>query len=113
MRLAVLAALAGCYSAPSSNSACTLLCSATCPGDMTCKNGFCVADGERCEPTFEHVAAGNGFVCALDPAKRRWCWGANDQHQLDPSDRLTLAYATLVDAGPWDAIATGGDHMCG
>lgn len=113
MRALVLVALASCYSPPSSDSACTLLCESTCPDDMACVNGFCVAPGEHCEPTFEHLAAGNGFVCALDRDRRRWCWGANDQHQLDPSDRQVLVYATLVDAGPWDAIAAGGDHSCG
>jgi alpha-tubulin suppressor-like RCC1 family protein len=113
MRLLAIAALAGCYSAPSSNASCSLLCSDACPDDLACVNGFCVADGERCEPAFEHVSAGNGFVCALDSNRRRWCWGANDQHQLDSSSRVTLAYATLVDNGPWDAITTGGDHTCG
>jgi len=113
MRLFVVAALVGCYHTPASNPSCTLLCAADCPDGMSCVNGFCVAEGEHCEPTFTRVYAGNGFACALDSFNRRWCWGANDQHQLDDTSRTTLVYATPVDAGPWDELTAGGDHMCG
>jgi len=111
--IAALAALVGCYTAPAGNPACTVACSDSCPSGLACVNGFCVEPGERCEPHLTRVFAGNGFACALDRQQRRWCWGANDQHQLDASTRQVLVYATLIDDGPWDALATGGDHTCG
>jgi alpha-tubulin suppressor-like RCC1 family protein len=108
-----VALLMACYQAPARNRACSLLCETTCPDEMTCTNGYCVASGERCEPTFESVHAGNGFACALDETQRRWCWGANDHHQIDASDETQVVYATLTGNAHWDVIASGGEHACG
>jgi alpha-tubulin suppressor-like RCC1 family protein len=80
---------------------------------MACVNGYCVADGDTCEPRFERVHAGNGFACALDEHHRRWCWGANDHHQLASSDEIQIVRATLSGDTRWDSLASGGDHACG
>ncbi len=115
MRVVVVAcaALYGCYQAPTQDASCSILCKDTCPDEMACVNGYCVAEGDTCEPTFQRVHAGNGFACALDENRRRWCWGANEHHQIDASDETQIVYATLVDDTRWDSLATGGDHACG
>src|SRR6185503_20416276 len=95
--IAWLVALGACYQAPQHDDACTILCTTSCPDDMSCKSGYCVADAQTCAPTFQRVLAGNGFACALDEVGRRWCWGANDRHQVSPSDEAQIVYATLVD----------------
>jgi hypothetical protein len=108
-----LAALVGCYQAPAHDESCSILCEQRCPDDMACVNGYCVADGDTCEPRFERVHAGNGFACALDEHHRRWCWGANDHHQLASSDEIQIVRATLSGDTRWDSLASGGDHACG
>jgi alpha-tubulin suppressor-like RCC1 family protein len=112
MRLLLFVALGGCYQAPASDPSCSILCEDRCPAGMTCHNGYCVGDGQTCEPELATVRAGNGFACALDTERRLWCWGANDHHQIDDTDRLQIAYASLVGNERWDTIATGGDHVC-
>jgi alpha-tubulin suppressor-like RCC1 family protein len=111
--LFALAALVACYEAPDRDATCTILCTSECPGDLECVNGYCIAEGETCEPSFTQVRAGNGFACALDEVGRRWCWGANDRHQISSSDETQIVYATLIDDTRWSMIASGGDHACG
>lgn len=116
MRLVVLAVIAGlawCYEAPTRDASCTILCATSCPDDMTCVNGYCVAAGETCEPVLSTVHAGNGFACALDEVGRRWCWGANDHQQINPSGDTQIVHATLTGDKRWDVLASGGDHACG
>ncbi len=108
-----LAALVGCYEAPTQGESCSILCVDTCPEEMACVNGYCVGDGDSCEPEFGRVHAGNGFACGLDEQRRRWCWGANDHHQLSASDETQIVHATLIDDTRWDSLASGGDHACG
>src|SRR5688572_9049625 len=102
MRLLLLVVLVGCYHDPASNPACTILCTDACPDGMTCAQGFCVGESDRCDPTFASVRAGNGFACALDTNERLWCWGANDRHQIDGSDQTQIVYATLIGTEHWD-----------
>jgi alpha-tubulin suppressor-like RCC1 family protein len=107
-----LVVVAGCYRAPAPVEACSITCSDSCPGDLACVNGFCVAEGEVCTPTFQRVSAGAGYACAIDDTGRLWCWGSNAHHQIDGSDRPQLEIATRIGAASWDQISTGG-HTCG
>jgi len=106
-------AIAGCYSEPTSAPACAITCTDECPGDLECKHGVCVGDGDPCEPTFRSVSAGTGFSCALDTRDLLWCWGANTHHQLDASETPYIPRATQLGKKHWDAISAGGGHICG
>ena len=105
--VALFAVSIGCYEPPSADPACDLLCSDSCPGDLTCVNGTCVGEGQSCAPVFEHVSAGNGFGCALDARQLLWCWGSNANHQISADAIASVPYATRVGAGRWDTVATG------
>lgn len=107
-----LAVIAGCYEAPAAPSACAIACTDSCPGDLSCVNGFCVKDGEVCAPALQHVSAGAGYACAIDELGRRWCWGSNARHQIDASERAVFELPTRIGTATWDALATGG-HTCG
>src|SRR5262245_18170160 len=100
-----------CYRVPAVDR-CQIRCTDSCPGDLTCAGGFCVAGGDVCEPTFAHVSAGNGFACGLDDARYLWCWGANTHHQIDGSSQLFYDHGVQVGEDLWDAIRTGGGHAC-
>ncbi|HEU0030264.1 MAG TPA: hypothetical protein VFQ53_06525 [Kofleriaceae bacterium] len=111
--VALVAIAAGCQGA-----AHDVACSQRCTSDAdctagTCSAGFCAADGETCEPSFERVEAGGGFACALDQFHRLWCWGSNADHQIDSSDQARFDRAVVVGERRWDAIALGGGHICG
>ena len=106
-------ALAACYDEPTSAPACSVTCETSCPGDLTCVRGYCVAAGQTCEPTFRATSAGTGFACALDTQDVLWCWGANTDHQLDPGDVDVVLRAKPVGDRRWDSISAGGGHICG
>jgi alpha-tubulin suppressor-like RCC1 family protein len=84
-----------------------------CPGDLTCKNGFCVAEDEACAPGFARVTTGAGFACALDEIGDPWCWGANDHHQIDPGDRPHYARAHRLGGRRYTMLSAGRGHVCG
>src|SRR5215207_4224957 len=86
VHIVVVLSVAGCYGEPSSEPACAITCDDACPGGMSCVHGYCVAQGQTCEPTFRATSAGTGFACALDSQDLLWCWGANTYHQLDDGD---------------------------
>ncbi|HWO17207.1 MAG TPA: hypothetical protein VNO30_00465 [Kofleriaceae bacterium] len=110
--VAGLGVVAGCYEAPAPPAECTITCTSDCPGDLQCVSGFCVSGDEVCAPTFQRVSAGAGYACALDDARRLWCWGHNAHHQIDESERLVFERPTRIGTDLWDVIATGG-HTCG
>jgi alpha-tubulin suppressor-like RCC1 family protein len=91
---------------------CSRPCGDGCPSGMTCSVGFCADAGETCEPTFETVATGTGFACALDQFDRAWCWGTNDDRQLADDERRTFTRATVAGARRWQSISAGGGHAC-
>jgi alpha-tubulin suppressor-like RCC1 family protein len=107
-----VALLAACYERPVADS-CAMTCDASCPGDMTCVHGLCVAPGDRCEPELTTVRAGNGFACALDAQKLLWCWGSNANHQIEASDLEIVPRARQVGRDRWDDVQAGGGHACG
>ena len=110
----LLASVAACYHAPTEHSGCEITCETSCPGDLTCQNGFCVGPGEVCKPTFMQVAPGTGFACALDDQASVWCWGSNQHHIIDPGMQTAFPLATRVDtAHAWTMIDAGGGHVCG
>ncbi|HSD88633.1 MAG TPA: hypothetical protein VLB44_13990 [Kofleriaceae bacterium] len=117
MRLVVLLAIlgAGCYRAPTTDEGCTITCmDAICPGDLTCRGGYCVSGDQVCRPLFGHVAAGTGFACALDESGARWCWGSNQHHEISPTEQLQYPSATRLDPTQlWQQIDAGGEHICG
>ncbi|HSD88632.1 MAG TPA: hypothetical protein VLB44_13985 [Kofleriaceae bacterium] len=110
--LSVMLLVAACYEQPAASD-CTVTCTDHCPGDMSCVHGYCIADGQRCEPAFTSVHAGTGFACALDSQALLWCWGANTNHQIDPGAAESFPRAIQVGRMRWDSIATGGGHVCG
>ena len=105
-------ALAACYEQPDVES-CAVTCDTTCPGDLACVHGVCVGPGDSCETAFTTVHAGTGFACALDGQHLLWCWGSSSHHQLDPGDVETFPRAHQVGVRRWDAVSTGGGHICG
>jgi alpha-tubulin suppressor-like RCC1 family protein len=114
--LVALAAVS-CYRAPVANEACTITCTegveGSCPGDLTCRGGFCVADGQVCRPAFTQVAAGTGFACALDEDGALWCWGDNRSGQIGGVQSRVVPRAMRIDdTRSYDAIAAGGGHAC-
>src|SRR5262245_1441144 len=112
-RAALALVLVGaCYEAPAPPDPCAIRCLEDCPGELSCVNGFCVADGEVCMPTFQRVSAGAGYGCALDDTGGLWCWGSNAHHQIDPGDRAVFELPARVGTASWDDISTGG-HICG
>jgi alpha-tubulin suppressor-like RCC1 family protein len=108
-----LVALAGCYDAPVSGPPCTIACTDSCPGDLMCVNGYCVGDGDVCDPAFAQVSAGAGFACALDVRGLLWCWGDNAHHQLTADATPQLVLATRIGDTTWQQISAGGGHTCG
>ncbi|HEU0032209.1 MAG TPA: hypothetical protein VFQ53_16355 [Kofleriaceae bacterium] len=108
-----MAMLGACYEPPVRSTPCAITCTDACPGDLTCQNGFCVADGEVCSPSFVQVSAGHGFVCGIDEADKLWCWGSNEHHQIDPSDEESFAFATKIGELSWQSVSAGGGHVCG
>jgi len=60
------------------------------------------------------VSAGAGHTCALTPAGRAYCWGANNRGQLGDGTaterRATRAVATDL---TFAALAAGGQYTCG
>jgi len=60
------------------------------------------------------VSAGAGHTCALTPAGRAYCWGANNKGQLGDGTatgrRATRAVATDLS---FAALVAGGDYTCG
>src|ERR1051325_8173321 len=108
--------LAACYRAPTSDESCTITCETTdgCPGDLTCRGGYCVSGDQVCKPLFRQVAAGTGFACALDESGARWCWGGNAHHEVSAADDLQIPFATRVDLDrQWQFLDAGGEHACG
>src|SRR5262245_17594147 len=102
-----------CYDAPTGPSPCTITCTDSCPGDLTCKGGFCVGDNEDCKPEFVSISTGGGFACALDSVHDLWCWGNNDRHQIDPSADHVIPVARRIGTLKWDMISAGRAHTCG
>jgi alpha-tubulin suppressor-like RCC1 family protein len=117
MRWGLLVVLwAGCYRAPSTDENCTISCETAdgCPGDLTCRGGFCVSGDQVCRPLFRQIAAGTGFACALDETGERWCWGSNAHHQISETEELQIPYAIRVDRDRnWELLEAGGEHVCG
>jgi len=119
MRLWVFWAVAviGCYQVPQSNESCTITCSGaidSCPGDLSCEGGYCVAPGQVCRPAFVDVAAGTGFACAIDEAGALWCWGSNLRTQIAAGNQISYPLATRVDTTRrWQVLDAGGEHVCG
>jgi alpha-tubulin suppressor-like RCC1 family protein len=106
--------VAGCYRAPTSEQPCSITCTDSCPGELTCQSGYCVKPGEVCHPTFTRIAAGNGFACAIDDSASLWCWGSNRHHVVDPGMQLSYPLATRITGNPgWTAIDGGGGQICG
>ena len=111
--MAIAVVLVACYSAPTSAPRCQITCTDECPGDLTCKHGYCVGEADTCEPTFRQTSAGTGFACALDTQDLLWCWGANTNNQLEASATPYVSRATQIGKQRWDAVSAGGGHICG
>jgi alpha-tubulin suppressor-like RCC1 family protein len=68
--------------------------------------------------SFNRVAAGDQFTCALTraPQNEAWCWGLNNRGQLGDGTRTTRFVPTRV-AVPsgvtFTGISAGEDHACG
>lgn len=64
------------------------------------------------------VTCGADFACALDPAGRAWCWGANDVGQLG-SGRTSARPSTVAQQVEFETelaltkLAAGSRHVCG
>jgi alpha-tubulin suppressor-like RCC1 family protein len=60
-----------------------------------------------------HVAAGNGYTCAVDEVGNVHCWGGNGVHQLGDGTTMQRLVPSLV-AGVSDVVmvAAGDDHTC-
>lgn len=108
-----LALAGGCYAGPEPSTPCVILCTDTCPGDLSCKNGYCAGGDEDCAPEFRQVSAGGGYACALDGRDRLWCWGTNARHQIDATDAAGYTRATLIGTTTWQTLTTGGGQTCG
>jgi alpha-tubulin suppressor-like RCC1 family protein len=109
-----IALCVGCYHAPTPEQPCSISCTDTCPGDLTCEGGYCVQPGEVCHPTFAKIAAGNGFACAIDDLTALWCWGSNRHHVVDPGMQMSYSLATRASGDPgWQIIDGGGGQVCG
>ncbi|MBA2544229.1 MAG: hypothetical protein H0V17_31585 [Deltaproteobacteria bacterium] len=105
--------LAACYDAPTGEQPCSITCVSECPGDLTCKAGFCVGDGEECTAAFTSISVGGGFACALDELSDLWCWGNNDFHQLDPGDEPIVPAARRIATGrKYQQVSAGRGHVC-
>ncbi len=116
MRWGLLLLAAACYRAPSTDDACAIECTSSCPGSLTCQSGFCVTPGSAgCHPSFTTVAAGTEFACAIDDKQELWCWGNNAHTQVLPNaDVLQMPRKRLVDrTRHWTAIDAGVGHVCG
>ncbi|MCW5807775.1 MAG: hypothetical protein KIT31_35810 [Deltaproteobacteria bacterium] len=91
---------------------CWTRCEDGCASDEACSSGYCAPAGATCEPTFERVAAGTGFACALDQLGRLWCWGDNLHFQVSPSETRQFPRAVVVGDDRWDGVSAGGGHAC-
>jgi alpha-tubulin suppressor-like RCC1 family protein len=91
---------------------CSIACDAGCPDGTTCSVGFCAATGETCAPDLQQLSAGAGFACGLDQVRRAWCWGGNEDRQIEDSPRETFTLATVAGERRWDEISAGAGHVC-
>ncbi|MBP9206528.1 MAG: hypothetical protein KBG28_21320 [Kofleriaceae bacterium] len=119
-RLGIAAALlaAACYEPPV--APCTIRCTTTCPGDLTCEVGWCTTADQICPdgggplPSMSQVATAGGAACAIDVDGGLWCWGDNRSGQLGLGDLEPRHRPVEVDAGPgWTAVDLGNTHGCG
>ena len=59
------------------------------------------------------VSAGDRMTCALDPARDAYCWGDSAYSGIgDGTLSSRQAPTKIAEAGPWDAIITGGQTAC-
>src|SRR5262245_10685559 len=115
MRLAWgLLAVAACYRAPTIEQPCTIQCTDTCPGDLSCEGGYCFEPGQVCHPSFARVSAGLGFACAIDDTQSLWCWGSNRHNEIDPGTSKAYPFATrLAGTSGWTVVDAGAEQVCG
>ncbi|HUS65571.1 MAG TPA: hypothetical protein VMZ28_13565 [Kofleriaceae bacterium] len=65
------------------------------------------------ELTWQSVAAGEGFTCAIAADRALYCWGKNDLGQLGLGDSEPRGAPTRVGAASdWAAVAAGRHHTC-
>jgi alpha-tubulin suppressor-like RCC1 family protein len=127
LALALMAG-AGCYRPPAFDR-CQVTCSAAgeCPEGATCLgDGYCHAGSDQtadCTPidagtdggggaSGDAVAVGSGHSCAILGDGRIACWGRGSRGQLGTGSLQRTATPTIVDGGPWTALATGDSHTC-
>jgi len=131
--VALAGAVASCYSPHFPH--CAVQCGSgaeACPAGTSCRDGFCLADGEAsCAGgsdggvdgggdgglpvgTYRRLSVGAYHACAIDTDGALWCWGRNDQAQLGQSDREARGLATRVGGNSdWLAVSAGDGHTCG
>ncbi len=94
MRAALLVCLAGCLSKPGP------------PG-----GGDDDATVPAVDPTF---AVGDNHACAIDHAGGLWCWGDNENGQVDPANAAPqLLSPTRIGTDTWTAVSAGSSNTCG
>jgi alpha-tubulin suppressor-like RCC1 family protein len=122
--IAVLALLVvGCYQTPSDFAPCTITCTDSCPGELACTDGMCVAPGSSCGSGTDTMpgnvatfGVGAYGACAQTTAGAIACWGANGEGQLGTGATAgTIATAPMTvdaDGSAWSSLAVGPDHAC-
>ena len=64
-------------------------------------------------PELASIDAGGGTVCALDQAKRAWCWGSNSTGQLGIGSGRQWDEPVMVHGGhSFSTIDVGPSHAC-
>lgn len=62
---------------------------------------------------FSHISAGSLVMCALDLARRAFCWGGNTYGEIgDLSTVAKRGPSAVVGGFVWRTIAAGGAHVC-
>jgi alpha-tubulin suppressor-like RCC1 family protein len=122
--------LAACYRPPSIDR-CAVQCSegGACPEGGTClSDGFCHTGGDEvadcAAPPIDAgldggggetglaIAVGAEHTCAILGDGRIACWGRNHRRQLGWGAEPRSATPTIVEGGPWTALAAGAAHTC-
>lgn len=63
---------------------------------------------------FSQISAGGLVMCALDAARRAFCWGGNTYGEVgDLSTVAKRGPSAVVGGFVWRTIAAGGAHVCG
>ncbi len=62
--------------------------------------------------TWQSVAAGSGYACAVQTDSTLWCWGRNDSGQLGVGAGPDVATPTQV-PGSWTSVSARTTHTCG